>query len=101
MGLLTLTCQMAWGQEATGMGGRAVRGWSGVAGAYARRENAVCRYWTCPYSIIVISCGVPQGFVLGRMSCITTFELCLFSVSVSHSSTYMLFPSFKSGMGNR
>lgn len=68
MGLLTLTCQMAWGQEATGMGGRAVRGWNGVAGAYARRENAICHYWTCPYYIIVISCGVPQGFVLGHMS---------------------------------
>lgn len=33
MGLLTLTCQMARRQEAAGVGGGAIGGWSWVAGA--------------------------------------------------------------------
>lgn len=39
MGLLTLTCQMARRQEAAGVGGGAIRGWSWVAGACTSGED--------------------------------------------------------------
>lgn len=39
MGLLTLTCQMARRQEAAGVGGGAIWGWSWVAGAYTCEED--------------------------------------------------------------
>lgn len=42
MGLLTLTCQMARRQEAAGVGGGAIGGWSWVAGAY--RSRNICYF---------------------------------------------------------